>query len=108
MDEARLAAIVDAMREGAVQIGPHTHDEMRYEGFTTTDLVEALTSPAAAVIEDYPGDPRGPSCLVLSNIGGRFIHVVVTTPPRPLFIITVYDPGRRPERWSPDFRRRMR
>jgi hypothetical protein len=107
MDDARLAVIADAARQGAIQIGPHTHDEMRQDGFTAADLFAALTSPIAEVIEDYPHDPRGASCLILSHTGGRPVHLVVTTPPRPLFIVTVYDPTRRSERWSPDFRRRI-
>jgi hypothetical protein len=108
MYDARLAAIAVATRQGAVLIGPHTQDEMRQEGFTAADIVEALTSPLAEVIEDYPQDQRGASCLILSRTDGRPIHVIVTTPPRPLFIITVYDPSLRPERWSPDFRGRVR
>ena len=107
MYDARLAAIADATRQGAIQIGAHTQDEMRQEGFTAADVFDALTSPSAEVIEDYPDDPRGASCLVLARVGGRLIHLAVTAPPRPLFIITVYDPSLRPERWCPDFRRRI-
>jgi hypothetical protein len=108
MYEARLAAIAEATRHGAVLIGPHTQDEMRHERFTSADIFEALTASVAEIIEDYPHDPRGASCLILSRTEGRPIHLIVTTPPRPLFIITVYDPSLRPERWSPDFRRRLR
>ena len=91
--EARLAAIAEATRQEAVQIGPHTHDDMRQEGFTATDLFNALTSPSAEVIEDYPDDPRRACCLMLARVLGPPIHLTVTTPPRPLFVITVYDPS---------------
>jgi Domain of unknown function (DUF4258) len=105
---SRLAAIAAATRQGDVQIGPHTQDEMRQEGFSAADVIEALTSPEAEVIEDYPDDPRGASCLLFGRARGRSVHLVVTSPPRPLFVITVYDPALQPERWSQDFRRRRR
>jgi hypothetical protein len=103
---SRLAAIAEATRQGDVQIGPHTQEEMRQEGLSAADVIEALTSPVAEIIEDYPTDPRGASCLILSRARGRSLHLVVTSPPRHLFVITVYDPALRSERWSRDFRRR--
>ena len=108
MDDPRPAAIAEATPQGTVQIGRHTHAELRNEGFTVADVIAALTSPAAEVTEDYRGDPRAASCLILASASGRPIHLVVTTPPRPLFIITVYDPSRRAERRSVHFRRRVR
>ena len=52
MYQARLAAIAEATRQGAVLIGPHTQDGMRREGFTAVDVFAALTSPSAEIIED--------------------------------------------------------
>lgn len=105
---SRLAAITAATQQGEVQIGAHTQDEMRQEGIVAADVVAALTSPSAEIIEDYPDDPRGASCLLFSYARGRPLHLVVTSPPRPLFVITVYDPALQPQRWSQDFRRRRR
>ncbi len=47
------------------------------------------------VIEDYPQDKYGPSCLVLGRTrAGRPLHVHCTYPSRPLLkIITAYEPG---------------
>jgi len=58
------------------------------------------------VIENYPEDARGHSCLVLGRgEGGRPIHVVCAPKDEYLAIITAYLPD--PEEWSPDFRRRV-
>ncbi len=58
------------------------------------------------VIENYPEDARGHSCLVLGRgEGGRPIHVVCAPNDEYLAIITAYLPD--PEVWSPDFRRRV-
>ena len=59
----------------------------------------------AEIIEDYPSDKYGPSCLLLGfNLAGRPIHLHVSYPSRPLLeIITLYEPD--PALWA-DFRTR--
>jgi len=57
------------------------------------------------VIEDYPTDVRGHSCLMLGfGQGKRPIHVVCAPQADYLAIITAYLPG--PARWEPDWRTR--
>ncbi len=57
------------------------------------------------LVEDYPDDPRGHSCLLLgSGDGGRPIHVVVAPKDDYLAVVTAYVPD--PTQWSPDFLRR--
>lgn len=58
------------------------------------------------LLEDYPGDPRGPSCLVLSFAQqGYPIHAVCGKTPRgDMRIITVYIPM-PPKRLDPRTRR---
>lgn len=58
------------------------------------------------VIEDYPGDPRGHSCLIFYyEPPNRPIHVVCSPKGEYLAIITTYIPD--PAEWSPDFKRRL-
>ncbi|MHC5615272.1 MAG: DUF4258 domain-containing protein [Nostoc sp.] len=58
------------------------------------------------MIEDYPNDKYGASCL----IGGltqaqRVIHIQCSYPSRPLLkIITLYEP--EPQRWNNNFTQR--
>ena len=48
----------------------------------------------AEVIEDYPEDRYGPSCLILGRTrAGRPLHIQCSYPSRPLIkIITLYEP----------------
>jgi len=48
----------------------------------------------AELLEDYPDDKYGPSCLLLGfTQGGRALHLQCSYPSRPLVkIITVYEP----------------
>lgn len=54
------------------------------------------------IIEEYPDDTRGESCLVLHVEKSRTIHVVCSPKDDYLAIITAYIPA--PEQWSADFR----
>ena len=59
------------------------------------------------VIEDYPEDARGHSCLLLGcGDGDRPLHVVCSPKDDYLAIITTYLPS--PDRWADDFRERKR
>ena len=58
------------------------------------------------LIEDYPDDPRGHSCLILGfGDRGRTVHVVCSPKAEYLVIITAYLPD--PAQWSEDFKRRL-
>lgn len=57
------------------------------------------------MIEDYPADARGHSCLMLGTPEGRSVHVVCSPKPEYLAVITAYVPV--PALWSPDVRKRL-
>ena len=57
------------------------------------------------IIEDYPEDVRGHSCLMFAfSKKGRPIHVMCAPKADYLGIITVYIPS--PDKWEPDFKTR--
>jgi hypothetical protein len=59
------------------------------------------------VIEDYPEDVRGHSCLMLgAGDGGRALHTVCSPKDDYLAIITAYVPEK--DEWSDNFRTRVR
>jgi hypothetical protein len=58
------------------------------------------------VVEDYPTDARGHSCLLLgTGDGGRPLHVVCAPKDEYLAVITAYLPDE--DEWSNGFRRRV-
>ena len=61
------------------------------------ELREAMAN--GQIIEDYPDDKYGPSCLILGfTVAARPLHVQCSYPSRPLVkIITLYQPN--PEMW---------
>ncbi|MEO6860736.1 MAG: DUF4258 domain-containing protein [Microcoleus sp.] len=61
------------------------------------ELREAIAS--GEIIEDYPDDKYGPSCVILGfTLAARPLHIQCSYPSRPLIkIITLYEPS--PELW---------
>lgn len=58
------------------------------------------------IIEDYPDDARGHSCLMVGGeIRNRSIHVVCSPKKDFLAIITAYIPDKN--KWTDNFRRRI-
>lgn len=83
---------------------PHAIKQMSRPGrMITTDEVRK-TVLHGEVIEEYPDDPRGESCLVFYAPSKRPVHVVCTPKPEYLAIVTAYLP--EPKQWSPDFKTR--
>ena len=78
----------------------HAEVERDADQITVREIEEAILSSEAKIIEDYPNDPRGPSCLVLgfTKEHNLPVHVVCGTgEPVSLVIITVYRPD--PDEW---------
>lgn len=80
----------------------HAVDQSIILDIGVAELEEVIAS-RTEVIEDYPDDKYGPSCLILGfTKAGRPLHVQCSYPIRPLVkIITLYEPD--PELWI-DFR----
>ena len=91
----RILFLPHAVRQMAKPDRMISVDEVRYV-FETGEI-----------IEDYPEDERGHSCLLLGKgEDGRPIHVVCTPKEDYLAIITTYLPS--PEEWTDDFRKRRK
>ena len=69
------------------------------------EIAEIIAS--GEVVEDYPEDKYGATCLICGSTGpGRILHVHASV--EPVWIITAYDPTLEPENWNKDFKRRRK
>ena len=86
---------------------PHAIRQMsRYDRMITTDEVHSVIE-TGEIIEDYPEDSRGHSCLMLGKgEKGRPIHIVCSPKDEFLVIITAYIP--EPNEWSKDYKVRVK
>lgn len=72
---------------------------------STADVRNVLEN--GEIIEDYPEDARGHSCLMLGRtLDNRPLHVVCAPKDEYLAVITAYIPDQA--QWSEDFRKRVK
>lgn len=114
-----LGELQDAIRAGSTRVGAHATREAAADQLLISDIWDGILGSAAEIIEDYPNDPRGPSCLVYCEVAGVPHHVVVAYPSAGAaqqlgssvlaFMISCYRPGgpRYASKWSADFKRRL-
>jgi len=83
-----------------------THTEkLRQRRIKAHDIEYAVKS--GDIIERYPDDPRGTSCLILGVVGNRPLHVLCgCLDAEEILIITAYEPG--PAEWEDDWKTRKK
>jgi hypothetical protein len=97
-----FVALLDEIRKKMAvrqyEFSKHAVDQTIIRGISVAELEQAI-STRSEVIEDYPDDKYGPSCLILGfTSAGRPLHVHCSYPTRPLIkVVTVYEPD--PDLW---------
>lgn len=90
------------IREGRYEVSLHAQRERLEDDLDLAEIETAIVE--GEIIEDYPQDPRGPSCLVAGRVGTRSVHVVLGWAKGKeeglptLRVITVYIP--QPPQWT--------
>jgi hypothetical protein len=91
-----ISEIQEKIRRERYEISFHAEKERYAEDITINDLETVIYN--GEILEDYPNDPRVPSCLILGHSKDRPIHVVCGyTSIKWIRIITVYIP--KPPKW---------
>lgn len=87
-----IAEIRAKVAESGFELSKHAAIRGIARGITALEVYQAIAR--AEVIEDYPNDKYGPSCLLLGwTTQARPLHIQCTYPSRTVLkIITVYEP----------------
>jgi hypothetical protein len=97
LDQTRLAAIQNQFKDRNYRFTLHAGERMTKRHIAVREVEEAILSPSAEIIEDYPEDPRGASCLIMgATENTRRLHVQCTYSPN-VAVITAYEP--QTEEW---------
>lgn len=94
-------ALIDDIRNkiasGQFEFSQHAVDQSIVRHISVQELREAIAG--GDVIEDYPDDKYGPSCLVFgATLASRPLHIQCSYPSRPVVkIVTLYEPDS--QRW---------
>ena len=80
------------------EFSKHAVDQSIVRDISVAEM-EGAISGRIEVVEDYPDDKYGPSCLILGfTKAGRPLHLQCSYPSRPLIkVITLYEPD--PDLW---------
>lgn len=86
---------------------PHAIREADAENISLDDLIDSIID--GEMIEDYPDDDRGHSCLVFGySKNGRPLHSKCAIESNKTIICTAYEPNLSKMTWKPDLRTRIR
>lgn len=96
-----IEAIQRKIQQGQFEFSKHAVDQSTLRRISTQEIREAIAH--GQVIEDYPDDKYGPSCLIFGlTHANRPLHVQCSYPTRSFIkVITLYEPD--PDEWI-DFR----
>lgn len=94
----RLHETQEKVIHGQFEFSRHAVDQSIVRDISVQEVKEAINQEAK-IIEDYPNDKYGPSCLILGfTRQNRPLHIHCSYPSRPILkIITLYEPD--PEKW---------
>lgn len=93
-----LDEIRDKVSRRQYEFSKHAVDQSIIRNISVFEIEEAILNQSE-VIEDYPEDKYGPSCLIFGLTNhGRPLHIQCGSPDRPVIkIITLYEPD--PDIW---------
>ena len=96
-----LQEIGAKIQAGSFEFSKHALDQSIIRRIRLEEIREVIAS--GEIIEDYPEDKYGPSCLILGfTLAKRPLHIQCSYPSRSLIkIITLYEPDEA--RWT-DFK----
>jgi hypothetical protein len=99
----RIDNIRKKIEKGLFEFSKHAVDQSIIRRISVQNVCEVISN--GTIIEDYPDDKYGPSCLIFGMTArGRPIHIQCSYPSRSIIkIITLYEPD--PVRWI-DFKKR--
>lgn len=84
-----------------IEITMHAAKRLEQRGILIDDVISCINN--GEIIEQYPDDYPFPSCLILgSSVNDLFIHVVVGSDLKTLWIVTAYYPDAN--KWDVDFK----
>jgi hypothetical protein len=102
----RIGNIRKKIETGLFEFSKHAVDQSIIRRISVQDVCNVINN--GTIIEDYPDDKYGPSCLIFGMTAERRpIHIQCSYPSRPIVkIITLYEPN--PIRWVDFIKRRPR
>jgi len=95
--------IRERVLNGKYQIKLHALQRINERGILPSEIKEVLLE--SFVVEDYPYDKRGHSCLVWGKTrAGKDLHIICGLTEETVWVITIYEP--EPAKWKTPLKRK--
>lgn len=99
-----ILLIHSAIQQDQLFFTDHAVRQMAKRGILDDEVRETILD--GEIIEEYPDDKYGPSCLIFGKtLQARPLHVQCSLPPR-VRVVTVYQPD--PDEWIDNRQRRKK
>ena len=98
-----IDSIRERVKEGNYRLTVHALERCLERDISPGEIKDVILS--GEIIENYPDDKYGPSCLIWGiTEEGKILHVQCSVDP--IWIITAYDPTLKQKEWDKDFKKR--
>jgi len=97
-----LTKIQETVKDNRHRFTLHALERIIERDIQPAEIKKAILN--GEVIECYPEDKYGPSCLILGRCARKILHIQCSQDP--VWIITAYDPSLSPEKWDQNFKKR--
>ena len=97
-----LSKIQETVKDNQHRFTLHALERIIERGIQPAEIKEAILN--GEVIESYPEDKYGPSCLIFGKCTRKILHIQCSQDP--VWIITAYDPTLTPEKWDQNYKKR--
>ena len=93
-DVLDIELLKSKIKDDRFEFSEHALDQSIIRFISVREVREAFAT--GELVEDYPDDNRGPSCLILGYTeSGRPLHIICSYPSRDIVkIVTLYEPGK--------------
>lgn len=81
--------VITKVKNEQYDLSSHAHQERQEEKISIEEIEKALVE--GDIIEEYPNDPRGESCLIATQ-AEESLHVICGTRSKRLLVVTIYRP----------------
>lgn len=85
-----IAFLKKKIRDQEYDLSVHAHNERQEDQITVEEIEKVILK--GDIIEQYPNDLRGESCLVSGIVSEKPLHVVCGMRGKRLLVVTVYRP----------------
>jgi len=98
--KVKINLIQEGIKQGEYRFTIHALERCIERNISPNEIREAILN--GEIIEYYPQDKYGPSCLICGiTKKNRFLHVLCSL--KPVWIITSYDPTLNPIAWNHNY-----